>query len=373
MLSKCVRSAKVTLWALKVEGYGGIQSYMWRLNEMLSMLDKSGVIDAVPRIFFHDDIKNFREKEINIMKNIQCCSGSKLLFSRLLLRGDFKGSTVIVGHIHLAIIAFIAKCLGLIDRYVVILHGIEAWRRLSFKQFIGCRWADQVIATTHFTIDQLKKHNKNLRCNFAVIPLCYEPNPADADTSFKLDGEFPILFVARLVKSESYKGLDTIIKATSLLIKKNIPIKLHVIGDGDARVDLEYFAKSQYLLGPEQIHFYGLVDQATLQAAYSSAKVFVMPSEKEGFGIVFLEAMRHGVPCIGGNHGGTPEIFKNGGGGLLVRFDDVGAIATHIEKFFTDPYYAKNIGEAGNDNFIQNYTFETFFKKWKSELVDLHV
>jgi phenylalanine-4-hydroxylase len=61
--------------------------------------------------------------------------------------------------------------------------------------------------------------------------------------------------------------------------------------------------------------------------AYDACELFALPSGGEGFGLVFLEAMSHGKPVIGGAHGGTPETIEEGISGYLVQHGDVAQLA----------------------------------------------
>lgn len=64
--------------------------------------------------------------------------------------------------------------------------------------------------------------------------------------------------------------------------------------------------------------FAGFVTDAELATHYSAADVYVMPSEKEGFGISFIEALYYGVPVIAGNRDGTTDALLNGQLGTLI-------------------------------------------------------
>jgi hypothetical protein len=116
------------------------------------------------------------------------------------------------------------------------------------------------------------------------------------------------------------------------------------------------------------VMLHGRLNGAKIQAAYKSAKAFVMPSAKEGFGIVFLEAMRHGVPCIGGAYGGTPEVFTHGVEGLLVPFRNHGALKVSILKLIEEPDFAIGLGEAGRQRFLRDYSFGSFAGHWTGML-----
>src|SRR6266576_2352539 len=66
--------------------------------------------------------------------------------------------------------------------------------------------------------------------------------------------------------------------------------------------------------------------QARLSALYQSADVFCMPSQFEPFGVVFVEAMLHGLPCVGSNRCAIPEIIAHGETGWVVPGDDAASL-----------------------------------------------
>ena len=70
----------------------------------------------------------------------------------------------------------------------------------------------------------------------------------------------------------------------------------------------------------------GYVDDARLAAELRACRLFALPSKKEGFGLVFLEAMAHGRPCLGARAGGIPEVITPETG-ALVGYGDVPALA----------------------------------------------
>jgi glycosyltransferase involved in cell wall biosynthesis len=85
------------------------------------------------------------------------------------------------------------------------------------------------------------------------------------------------------------------------------------------------------------VTFLGSLPDEDLAAAYENCDVFVMHSKKEGFGIVFLEAMRRGKPCIGGNHGGPPDVVEHGKSGFLVEYGDEVTLAAQIRTLVETP------------------------------------
>jgi glycosyltransferase involved in cell wall biosynthesis len=84
--------------------------------------------------------------------------------------------------------------------------------------------------------------------------------------------------------------------------------------------------------------FMGWRKHEELPALYAEADVVVKPSLMEGFGLIFLEAMRAGVPVIGGNVGGTPELIQDGYNGFLVNPNDVTSLHQKLSALLCDKH-----------------------------------
>jgi glycosyltransferase involved in cell wall biosynthesis len=96
-------------------------------------------------------------------------------------------------------------------------------------------------------------------------------------------------------------------------------------------------------------------DKRDLQAA---GQVFCMPSRTDSFGIVYLEAWLNGVPVIGANAGGVPEVITDGVDGYLVEFGDVSALANRIELLLRRPEAAHALAEAGRRKVLAEHTWD---------------
>src|SRR5436309_3307672 len=83
-----------------------------------------------------------------------------------------------------------------------------------------------------------------------------------------------------------------------------------------------------------------------LAKRYRQCSVFVLPSGQEGFGIVFLEAMRFAKPCVGGSPGGTPEIVEDGTTGFIVPFGNEHSLEAALERLLSDADLRRRMGEA---------------------------
>ncbi len=149
-------------------------------------------------------------------------------------------------------------------------------------------------------------------------------------------GEGYFLIVGRLAASERYKGHELL-----FAVAEGMPAaRVVVVGDGDDRERLETCA------GPlgARVAFTGFVSNATRDALYARCRALVMPSLGEGFGLVYLEAMRAGRPCVALRGGAAAEIVVDGETGLLVS-PEPEALRAALERLGTDEL-ARGLGEA---------------------------
>lgn len=99
-------------------------------------------------------------------------------------------------------------------------------------------------------------------------------------------------------------------------------------------------------------------DQArTLKKAYATADVFCLPTKFEPFGVVFLEAMFYGLPCIGPDAWAVPEMIRDGESGFTFPTEDTGALANRLIELLTNRQLARRFGAAGQSRARREYTW----------------
>jgi len=158
-----------------------------------------------------------------------------------------------------------------------------------------------------------------------------------------------VVCVSRMVPR---KGQDTLIRAWPKVRAEVSDATLLLVGDGPYRKDLERLASR---LGVSAaVLFTGPVPQAELPAYYDAGDVFAMPCrtrraglDVEGLGIVYLEASATGLPVIGGDSGGAPDVILQGETGYVVPGHDTHAVAARIAELLSDPVKARAMGEKG--------------------------
>ena len=116
-------------------------------------------------------------------------------------------------------------------------------------------------------------------------------------------------------------------------VRERTPAKLLLIGEGPERLFIQQLVR-ELKLGSD-VHFLGEQDQ--LEPLFFCADLFLLPSEQESFGLTALEAMNCGVPVIGTDSGGLPEVITHGETGYLFPVGDIADMAASASTLLNDP------------------------------------
>jgi phosphatidylinositol alpha-1,6-mannosyltransferase len=245
--------------------------------------------------------------------------------------------------------------------YGVFLYGTEAWKPLPPRTRRRLRAAKVRVAVSEFTARRAVEVNDDIG-DIAVVPLALPrrkevPERQPAPSPDAPDAPI-VLIVGRMAVGEGYKGHDQLIDAWPHVAASVPGAELLIVGDGDDRPRLE--AKARRLTGGQTIEFAGFVDRPTLERTYERAAVFAMPSRGEGFGLVYLEAMAHGLPCVGSVHDAAGEVIVHGGTGMLVNLDDPEALGRSVVCLLRDAGLRRRMGEAGRQRLRTHFSFDRF-------------
>ncbi len=279
---------------------------------------------------------------------------------------------VLFTHVNLARAAPVGRALGG-RRYAISTYGIEVWSPLDRLRRHAILGASQVLTISDYTAEQLERHHRLARSRLRVIPLALEPSWLDRARGTWQPDEHPstrgparrLLSVSRLVPADRYKGIDHVIRALPE-VREAIPeVVYHVVGDGDDRAYLESVARESGVANA--VSFRGLLSDDDLIEEYRHADAFVLPSQGEGFGLVFLEAMAHAKPVIARRAAAAAEVIVDGQTGVLV--DDERALAPAMISMLRDPDRAHAMGRAGLERLREAYSFESFTSRIEAALV----
>ncbi len=172
-----------------------------------------------------------------------------------------------------------------------------------------------------------------------------------------------VLVVGNMHRGTDYKGHRQLIAAWPRVVTDCPDAELWITSDGDARAKLQAQARSLPAAAASKIVFLGYLERQALEDRYRRCRVFALPSAGEGFGLVFVEAARFGVPCIAGKHDAAKEIVIDNETGLLVE-QNPNDIATACLRLLTDDSLALRLGEAGRRRYLENFRFHHFRKRF---------
>ena len=135
------------------------------------------------------------------------------------------------------------------------------------------------------------------------------------------------------------------------LVRKEIPAKLLMIGDGPDRATAEWMVHQNGLASA--VTFLG--KQSQVQELLNCADLMLLPSDLESFGLAVLEAMACGVPAVCSRVGGVPEVVRDGVEGYLVTPRDIKTMAARALEILTDPSRQERMGKAARERALSQF------------------
>lgn len=290
----------------------------------------ASLYDAQPdeRYFPTQAFRGFRQHKWHF---VWCCFRRQRYFD-----------TRILGHINLSICFALARWQKAAQR-IMLTHGIEVWSKPSWLQRQALLHSSAIWTVSEYSRQKLQAINGQQLPPIHIFHNTLDPffESATADLQpGSLPAPLPsgyMLTIARLADTEAYKGYDKVITALPKLLPR-FPQLHYVLGGSGSDKELQRIRQLIQSLGLEKhVTLTGFIADEDLPAYYQHAAAFIMPSRKEGFGIVFVEAAWCGTSVIAGNADGSPEALLHGKLGTLVDPQDDDAIAAAIEKVLQQP------------------------------------
>ncbi|MGK7873514.1 MAG: glycosyltransferase [Xenococcaceae cyanobacterium] len=274
---------------------------------------------------------------------------------------------IICTHVNYSVVCYLLKHLLGVS-YWVVAHGLEVWNLEKNSLKLALNHADKVVAVSHYTRSRLLSEQQLEATQVVVLPNTFDetrfriaPKP---DYLLKRYGLTPqqqvILTVTRLGRSAWYKGYANLLNAL-VSIRKQIPDAHYIIaGKGDDRPWIE--AQVQKLNLSDCVTLAGFVPDEELCDHYNLCDIFALPSQGEGFGIVYLEALACGKPVLAGNRDGAVDPLSGGQLGCLVDPEDINAIAASLIQILQGTYHNRLIYQPQilRQEVIKRYALDKF-------------
>jgi phosphatidylinositol alpha-1,6-mannosyltransferase len=275
------------------------------------------------------------------------------------LRCD-RTTTIVCSHVHLAPVARLMAWRGAQVTYV--LCGIEAWAPLRLAERAALATGRLVAISAH-TAREFKAANPWFAD--AAVEVCHPGLPPRSDDPSGEPVDLAALLVGRMSASEAYKGHEPLLRLWPRVLRRHPRAELWMVGDGDDRPRLETLALHLGIGGA--VTFTGRVSDAELDRRYRRCQFFVMPSRDEGFGLVFVEAMRAGKACIGAP-GAAAEIIQHGVTGLIADPTRGDELHDAIVRLLADPAQCAEFGRAGAARFHAEFTAARFAARFAARM-----
>jgi phosphatidylinositol alpha-1,6-mannosyltransferase len=244
--------------------------------------------------------------------------------------------------------------------YAVFLHDVEAWQTQPPARRGVLDGAFLRLANSSYTARRIADANPAIG-DVVVCPLALAQewtSRASVEARRDPPSRPRALIVGRMIASERYKGHDQLLDAWPYVVARVPTAMLTCVGEGD---DVDRLRSKARALGIDRaVEFTGFVSDDERWRLYREASVFAMPSRREGFGLVYLEAMAAGLPCVGSVHDAASEVIVDGETGWLVDQGDMDGIVNRLVQLLSDEPIRTAMGEAGRRRFLAQFTFDAF-------------
>jgi phosphatidylinositol alpha-1,6-mannosyltransferase len=284
---------------------------------------------------------------------------SRLLFAARALRASLRCRHFIYDGCHLA---QVHRLPGLRRRpFLTFLHGIEIWENAKPGYVRAARRARMLLSNSDYTRRRAARlHGPD----FARARVCWLATESDEPPPPRMswDGPPEVLIVGRL-EAGRYKGHRQLIACWPEVVRAVPGAVLRIVGQGPDYEPLCELVR-QSPAGP-QIVFDGFVPEAELERLYAHAAAFAMPSRGEGFGLVYIEAMRHGLSVIGSNEDAAGEVVLDGETGFIVDPGRPGELAERVITLLHDRDLARRMGEAGRRRWAEHFRYSAFRDRFR--------
>ena len=309
---------------------GGIQRVNRVLSYTLALLSKKHSWKLA--VYACHDRSNQRLNAYLDAASYEAFQGNKVHFTFRSVLAGCRSDLVILTHINLSVVATIIRLLHPRCRIWLIAHGIEAWKPSTQGEKKRWKNFDRILCVSKYTREKIIcLHDLDpKRCiilnntldPFLQLPSSFEKPISMLQRYHILPTDKVILTLARIASSEQFKGYDHVIHALNA-IRLQVPGLKYILAGPAEPLEQQRLEKLILKLQlQEQVILTGYIPETELKHLFQVADVFVLPSKKEGFGIVFIEAMAHGIPVICGNEDGSTDAVRDKKMGVAIPPDD---------------------------------------------------
>lgn len=284
-----------------------------------------------------------------------------------------KSQNLDVLHVHYAVphavCAFLAKqMVGEDLKVVTTLHGTDITvlaQDESLKDLIrlAINESDAVTSVSNDLMRETREvldinRDIDLTYNFVDQRVYYPRDAIKCRNDFAEPGERVLMHISNF---RPVKRVSDVVDVFNLVNMK-IPTRLLFVGEGPDLPKIQWKIKEMGL--EDRVHFLGKQDD--IAHVISMADILLLPSEKESFGLVALEAMACGIPTVGSMAGGIPELVSHGVTGFLAPIGDTRQMADYCISMLNNPKLMQVIKEACLTRARSEFSSERIMSQYES-------
>ena len=241
----------------------------------------------------------------------------------------------------------------------VFLHGIEAWKKIPAWHKYFLRHVDHFISNSQFTWDRFIQFNPEFsKVEHDVVHLGIGEPTDYVDPDTEVAGA---LIIGRMSKSEDYKGHRELMSVWPQVRQQLANAELWIAGTGDLQPELERLAKGQ-----EGICFFGKVTEEKKQELLRRCRCLAMPSRNEGFGLVYLEAMRLGRACLVSDCDAGREVVAQCG--IEVDSNDSEKLCNNVVRLLVGGKNGNTMGKLAYQLYGERFTTNKFLARFSEAI-----
>jgi phosphatidylinositol alpha-1,6-mannosyltransferase len=354
---------RILMLASQFRGRGGIQ-YAGRLV-LRALREWAGADAELAVLSVQDGAADLAELEAACTTVTAGGSRLKTLWRGWqLLRGE-RWDLILLGHLHLAPLLALAGP-AVPAPVVAMIYGVEAWQPISGLRRRGLLKASRLLYISQHTRQTSETMNPWMRdlpgdvCYLSLLPeesrsLVGAPL-AGCDTN-----RFAVA-VGRMDCGERYKGFEELIRIWPRVERIHAGYRLVLIGAGSDRSRLQALAADVRA----SVVFTGSIDDEHRDCYLRHCAALCLPSRGEGFGLVYLEAMRQGKPVLAGSTDAGREVVADGDTGRVVSGQDPDELLSGILDVLGERGAA--MGFAGKRRYLERFSYPRFYDRFTEQI-----
>lgn len=243
------------------------------------------------------------------------------------------------------------------------MHGIEVWEDARPAHIAVARRVGVLVTNSAFT----RRRAAALHAGLDRARVCWLGTESDEAPAIgqRSDGPPAALILSR-IDERSYKGHRELIGTWPAVVKRVPGARLLIVGAGPGLEEIRRLAQASPAAA--SIELTGFVPADQLPALWARTSVFAMPSRGEGFGLVYIEAMRYGLPVIASRQDAGQEINVDGETGFNVDLGCPAELVEALVALLSDRQKARALGGAGQQHWRRHFTWRVFRLRFQAIL-----